>query len=951
MSDSDTVATGYDSFNRLTRYRSIGNSYVHTYTSSYVGWEGFQESSVTGAGRVQPRREGTIKNGAFGQDGPGGPGKYLLVHAGRQQLAELKQGYAVSGPKQPLYYTDQIVSLGGLGNSDVGAGNQVAALPGETLLMLAQRGYGDGQLCYVIAEYVIAEVNGLGDPNQELAEGLLLTVPSVTVSRNSAETFKPYSPGEAIGSTTPGLPFIPPPPKEGCGAFAKVLMVAIAVAVSIATYGAMTTATTGIMGSIGAGLAAGAASSFASQTFGLITGVVDSFSWKDLAVSAVSNAATAGFGKAAEAGKVGDALAGSKHLRAAASAVAGNVASYGVNKLVGNEASFSWTSLAVSAVAGGVGSWAGDQLVGALGISGDFAERFTRGITGGLISAELNKAVFGRSPDYSLVAADAIASAMAGSMIAKEGARRSAASQLDSDAEGWRFPSGFTMGTGLNFVNEPESWRSFGGFGSGTGLSFASASPPAVTQRMPKDMRAITSAGLGYVGSPKGLQDHINTTAESLEVSRIVRAAVAGGVTPPDSRSYPMVKAYEDAGYQNPHRIDAVQVYAAPEKFTENLLVDSLLNSGRGWGVLNQTAITGNASRNRAWPTYRAPRPVTWMGTGSAGAWRDMKTAQANYSLGPLAAPIGYLGGAAKASYEPTEFLFSAGSTLGGSVAFVTTGGVLGANDFVRSTETVTSGGKLLWNMLGEAANYHSFGLIGKQEHKAFAGYMGVAQQGFLSVADGTIEAWSRGEYLQAGGVAGSILGLPMPVTEAAVAIRALESIDDIIGAAGKTRGINVVNAELTIASNAATGNPAAISRGFGTLNSRQASVLEQLPEFGSSAIIHKSFGQRDLAALTAATGDEFAMFSTGGRRLVFRGNFGSVPITPDMASELASQGWRWSSHTHPGYEVGVLRSSPGDQAVLGAMGGKQSAIFNSMGQRGIFTPDGDSLNGWKPWL
>ncbi|WLE58843.1 hypothetical protein GIY62_17305 [Burkholderia plantarii] len=148
----------------------------------------------------------------------------------------------------------------------------------------------------------------------------------------------------------------------------------------------------------------------------------------------------------------------------------------------------------------------------------------------------------------------------------------------------------------------------------------------------------------------------------------------------------------------------------------------------------------------------------------------------------------------------------------------------------------------------------------------------------------------------------------------------------------------------LTISSNPATGNPAAIARGMASLNTRQATVLEQLPEFGSKAIIAKNFGQNDLAALTAATGDEFAMFTTGGRRLVFRGNAESVPITPEIASNLAGQGWRWSSHTHPGFDTNVLRSSLGDQAVLGAMGGNQSAIFNSLGQRVIFTPAGNSL-------
>jgi hypothetical protein len=154
----------------------------------------------------------------------------------------------------------------------------------------------------------------------------------------------------------------------------------------------------------------------------------------------------------------------------------------------------------------------------------------------------------------------------------------------------------------------------------------------------------------------------------------------------------------------------------------------------------------------------------------------------------------------------------------------------------------------------------------------------------------------------------------------------------------------------LTIASNPAAGNPAAIARGMGELNFRQAAVLDQLPEFGSNTIVHKSFRQTDLAALTAATGDEFAMFSTGGRRLIYRGDFESVPITPEIAQGLAEQGWRWSSHVHPGYDTGVLRSSIGDQSVLRAMGGNQSAIYNSMGQRSIFTPAGDSLNGWMPW-
>lgn len=124
---------------------------------------------------------------------------------------------------------------------------------------------------------------------------------------------------------------------------------------------------------------------------------------------------------------------------------------------------------------------------------------------------------------------------------------------------------------------------------------------------------------------------------------------------------------------------------------------------------------------------------------------------------------------------------------------------------------------------------------------------------------------------------------------------------------------------------------------------------MDQLPEVGSRVITKNNFGQNDLAALTAATGVEFAMFSTGGRRLIYRGNSSSVPITPEIARELAAQGWRWSSHTHPGVGQGILRSSEGDWAVLGAMNRPRSRIFNSMGQGRNFTPAGDSVEGWMP--
>lgn len=100
--------------------------------------------------------------------------------------------------------------------------------------------------------------------------------------------------------------------------------------------------------------------------------------------------------------------------------------------------------------------------------------------------------------------------------------------------------------------------------------------------------------------------------------------------------------------------------------------------------------------------------------------------------------------------------------------------------------------------------------------------------------------------------------------------------------------------------------------------------------------------------ALTAQTGDEFAMFTNGGRRLLIRGNSTSVPVNEAIAKSLAKRGYRWSGHTHPGGQS-VLRSSPGDRFILKSMWGNRSAIYNSLGQRTAFGQAGDLLINYLP--
>lgn len=135
-------------------------------------------------------------------------------------------------------------------------------------------------------------------------------------------------------------------------------------------------------------------------------------------------------------------------------------------------------------------------------------------------------------------------------------------------------------------------------------------------------------------------------------------------------------------------------------------------------------------------------------------------------------------------------------------------------------------------------------------------------------------------------------------------------------------------------------GNPAAIARGFGELSPRQVRMLDSMPERGSSMIVHKSdVKMTDIAAFTAKTGVEFAIFTRGSQRMVVRGDEMRVPIDIKDAAEMKSDGWRWSAHTQPGLETRHTTASSGDQAVLEAFGQEHSLILNSRGEANVFSP------------
>ena len=490
--------SGYDVLGRVSIYRYAAANMqwaIHTFTSTYERWEGYQEKTVagtstnsnykpttntltydafgrlsrqlehteyqnnaiddrvrayayTGEGRVQTRREGTIHDGVFTQtpDNTGARNNYQFVHAAGQQQAELREGGQIRN-NHHVYNTPQIQTLNGRGNYAAGGGT-VVALQGETLQSLAQRVYGNGSLWYVLAD-----ANGLSDPNGELVAGTQLNTPRVSVNANDAGTFKPYNPGEAIGSTTPGLPFITPPPKQNCNVLATILIVIIAVVVTVYTAGAAATyfaggasavggAGTGAVGlsALGGGAIAGAAAgttlgtaaaiggaavggfvgSVASQVVGKALGVVDGFSLRSAVASGLTAGLTAGVGSTGLIGQIAGKAGDFAHIaKGALTSAVGGVTSHAANRVAGIDVGFSWRSIAANAVTGAI--TAGLTSKFDMEYSGwrAFRNDVLHGAISGVVGLHARRAFgFDDRVDYGAILADAFGNASANALVA-----------------------------------------------------------------------------------------------------------------------------------------------------------------------------------------------------------------------------------------------------------------------------------------------------------------------------------------------------------------------------------------------------------------------------------------------------------------------------------------------------------------------------------------------------
>ncbi|WP_010545477.1 LysM peptidoglycan-binding domain-containing protein, partial [Sphingomonas elodea] len=246
------------------------------------------------------------------------------------------------------------------------AGGGYVVRAGETLQSIAQSVWGDANLWYKIAQ-----ANGLSGP-AGLTEGQRLNLPAgVQRATFNAATLNPYDPAKTLGDTNPTTPTPQAPSRRGgCGVFGQILLIAVAVAVTIASAGSLTAA----LGPVAGGAAAGAAGSIASQTFGLATGIQDSFSWSGVALSAIAGGVGAGLGQVG--GTAGKFLKADTFLSNAVRGAVGSAITQGIGVATGLQSKFDWVGVA----AAGIGAGAGGAFArNVLGVSGG---QFANGMAG-----------------------------------------------------------------------------------------------------------------------------------------------------------------------------------------------------------------------------------------------------------------------------------------------------------------------------------------------------------------------------------------------------------------------------------------------------------------------------------------------------------------------------------------------------------------------------------------
>lgn len=122
------------------------------------------------------------------------------------------------------------------------------------------------------------------------------------------------------------------------------------------------------------------------------------------------------------------------------------------------------------------------------------------------------------------------------------------------------------------------------------------------------------------------------------------------------------------------------------------------------------------------------------------------------------------------------------------------------------------------------------------------------------------------------------------------------------------------------------------IAVGKAGLDKRRQNILSRMPNSGDYYKTEKNtVTKRDIAYLSAATGNEFALFRSKNNDIVIRGTRHACDIIGELGEEILKKKYEWVVHSH--VDRGNLTASTADRETLIRLGQRKSSIVGIDGE------------------
>ena len=125
------------------------------------------------------------------------------------------------------------------------------------------------------------------------------------------------------------------------------------------------------------------------------------------------------------------------------------------------------------------------------------------------------------------------------------------------------------------------------------------------------------------------------------------------------------------------------------------------------------------------------------------------------------------------------------------------------------------------------------------------------------------------------------------------------------------------------------------VHKGKAGLNKHREAILARVPDAGNWAFFSKgSISMKDIAFLTAKTGDEFAILAGKKEDILFHGVRNHCIFTDELSNLLIKGQYKIYGHSHPGERFPV--ASQDDRKTLKLIGQKKSRLVSAVTGREI---------------